>query len=156
MSTLRRVDVNRTSRKERPIKTYGDLKQHLTKTYSPCNHQEACNKTAQCLCVNCEKFCSCAIGCRKRVPKCTCRTSCMSTKCICYSSQRECSPDVCGCHSCKNIGIQRGLGKCLKQGLGKCKFPFEPFFSSFYFYNFNFLIFFLSNLFFSVYPPHKV
>lgn len=113
--TIGRVDIeNKTYKKERSIKSYVDLQHHLAKTYIPCNHQQPCNEASKCLCVNCEKFCSCAIGCKKRAPKCTCKGSCMSSKCGCYNRQRECDPDVCECSSCKNIGIQRGLGKRLK------------------------------------------
>ncbi|XP_037028681.1 histone-lysine N-methyltransferase EZH2-like [Bradysia coprophila] len=108
-----RADAKKKSIRKERSKFHGKLQRHLTQTYSPCNHMEPCDQTTKCMCQNCEKYCSCGLDCKKRMPNCSCKGSCTTLKCLCYFDQRECDAE-CECHSCKNMEIQTGRGKKLQ------------------------------------------
>ena len=96
--------------------------------YQPCSHDGPCLPTNEhCSCMSngtfCEKFCNCSIDCSHRFPGCSCRSSCLISRCLCYDQNRECDPDLCqkcGASrllnesteiSCANISLQRRLHK---------------------------------------------
>ncbi|KAK9453029.1 hypothetical protein V1511DRAFT_506318 [Dipodascopsis uninucleata] len=99
----------------------------------PCMHSGQCEET-NCACVVnkvfCEKACACPQSCPRRWRGCRCTTSrCRTSACECYKWNRECDPDLCrSCGAdeildpknrdiveikrfCKNVNLQRGLGK---------------------------------------------
>ncbi|KAK7208054.1 hypothetical protein BZA70DRAFT_272803 [Myxozyma melibiosi] len=99
---------------------------------NPCMHSGPCD--ADCACVDgkvfCEKACGCPPSCPRRYRGCRCTTSrCRTAACECFKWNRECDPDLCrSCGAdeildpknrdivenkryCKNVNLQRGLGK---------------------------------------------
>lgn len=104
--------------------------------YSPCNHEGPCtSKVCQCaqMGVNCEKYCSCnhvrvsgdrthSLGkCPRLFRGCNCKSSqaCLTNLCVCFSTRRECDPDLCrSCgagdapfsrRACCNVGLRLGM-----------------------------------------------
>ncbi|KAK9466885.1 hypothetical protein V1512DRAFT_207367 [Lipomyces arxii] len=99
---------------------------------SPCMHKGPCG--VNCACVSskvfCEKSCACPASCPRRWRGCRCTASrCGTSACECFKWNRECDPDLCRtCGAdeildpknrdivenkrfCKNVNLQRGLGK---------------------------------------------
>jgi SET domain/CXC domain len=105
--------------------------------YTPCKHHGPCtplNKDCTCAVtgVNCEKYCSCnhmrvsgerihTLGqCPRSFGGCSCKSaaSCMTNACVCFSTRRECDPDLCrACgagnapdeaRGCCNVGLRLG------------------------------------------------
>ncbi|KAK9363792.1 hypothetical protein V1504DRAFT_444559 [Lipomyces starkeyi] len=99
---------------------------------NPCMHSGPCDSRCPAVIskVFCEKGCACPASCPRRWRGCRCTTSrCRTSTCECFKWNRECDPDMCrSCgadhvldpknrdivdnkHYCKNVNLQRGLGK---------------------------------------------
>lgn len=100
--------------------------------YEPCHHEGSCT-TKNCVCkqkgVLCEKFCGCfsptlqegktQVWCLNMHKGCTCKGTCQSKACVCFSMNRECDPDICrSCHECKEDScIDDKKWSCQNNGL---------------------------------------
>ncbi|KAK9240494.1 hypothetical protein V1525DRAFT_448022 [Lipomyces kononenkoae] len=99
---------------------------------NPCMHTGPCDSHCPAVIskVFCEKGCACPASCPRRWRGCRCTTGrCRTSACECFKWNRECDPDLCrSCgadhvldpknrgivdnkHYCKNVNLQRGLGK---------------------------------------------
>lgn len=99
--------------------------------YEGCHHDGLCT-VKNCPCkqkgILCEKFCGCFSPfiqdgkpqsfCSNMHRGCTCKGSCQSKACFCFSMNRECDPDLCrSCHECKEGSEDSKKWSCQNNGL---------------------------------------
>eukprot|EP00177_Eucheuma_denticulatum_P003718 GFKZ01006731.1.p1 GENE.GFKZ01006731.1~~GFKZ01006731.1.p1 ORF type:complete len:1270 (-),score=170.55 GFKZ01006731.1:2473-6282(-) len=99
--------------------------------YEGCHHEGLCS-LKNCPCkqkgILCEKFCGCFSPfiqdgkaqsfCSNMHRGCTCKGSCQSKACLCFSMNRECDPDLCrSCHECKEGSKDSKKWSCQNNGL---------------------------------------
>eukprot|EP00826_Nyctotherus_ovalis_P063924 TRINITY_DN9371_c0_g5_i1.p1 TRINITY_DN9371_c0_g5~~TRINITY_DN9371_c0_g5_i1.p1 ORF type:complete len:634 (-),score=137.98 TRINITY_DN9371_c0_g5_i1:134-2035(-) len=77
---------------------------------TPCGHSGLCNANDSCPCAKsrrfCDKFCICKDYCPRSFTGCSCQNGaeCNRKNCKCFSSNRECDPDLCVC--CSSLSLE--------------------------------------------------